>query len=117
MRALPRLPLPLARLAYRLAVRPLAKRAATMGTLAVTSLGHRPVDGFYSVGGATITLGLGRTAQQPVVRDGAIVIAPVMRLSLTFDHRVIDGAEAADVLAEIKESLETCEALVQEAVS
>nr|AFV71316.1 PyrD3 [Streptomyces rugosporus] len=117
MRALHRLPLPLARLAYRLAVRPLAKRATTMGTLAVTSLGHRPVDGFYSVGGATITLGLGRTAEQPVVRDGAIVIAPVMRLSLTFDHRVIDGAEAADVLAEIKESLETCEALVQEAVS
>ncbi|MDW6056962.1 2-oxo acid dehydrogenase subunit E2 [Streptomyces sp. FXJ1.4098] len=34
-------------------------------------------------------------------------IAKVMRLSLAFDHRVIDGAEAADVLTDIKDGLET----------
>jgi pyruvate/2-oxoglutarate dehydrogenase complex dihydrolipoamide acyltransferase (E2) component len=41
------------------------------------------------------------------VREGRIVVAPVLRLSLAFDHRVIDGAEAADVLTEVKEALES----------
>lgn len=77
------------------------------GTLAVTSLGHRDVDGFHSVGGTTVTLGVGRVLDRPVVRDGAVTVAPVMRLSLAFDHRVIDGAEAADVLTDVKRHLET----------
>ncbi|MGP4049797.1 2-oxo acid dehydrogenase subunit E2 [Streptomyces sp. 2A115] len=78
-----------------------------MGTFAVTSLGHRPVEAFHSVGGTTITLGLGAIADRPVLRDGRITVTPVMPLSLTFDHRVIDGTEAADVLAEIEEGLES----------
>jgi pyruvate/2-oxoglutarate dehydrogenase complex dihydrolipoamide acyltransferase (E2) component len=106
VRALHRLPLPLGAMAFRATVRPLRKRATAFGTFAVTSLGHRPVDGFYSVGGTTITLGVGRVADRPVVRDGAVATAPLMRLTLTFDHRVIDGAEAADVLTEIKDRLE-----------
>jgi pyruvate/2-oxoglutarate dehydrogenase complex dihydrolipoamide acyltransferase (E2) component len=106
VRALHRLPLLVGTLAFRATVRPLRKRAAAFGTFAVTSLGHRPVDGFYSVGGTTITLGVGRVADRPVVRDGEVATAPLMRLTLTFDHRVIDGAEAADVLAEIKGRLE-----------
>lgn len=106
IRLLQRLPRLLARLVFRLGVRPLAARAELMGTFAVTSLGHRPVDGFYSVGGTTITLGVGRIAERATVREGVVLAAPVMRLSLTFDHRVIDGAEAADVLAEIKDTLE-----------
>ncbi len=106
-RLLQRLPWPLGTLAFRLGVRPLGRRAATMGTFAITSLAHRPVDGFLSVGGATITVGLGRTLDRPVARDGHVTIAPMMRLNLTFDHRVIDGAEAADVLAEIKDALES----------
>lgn len=93
--------------AFRKVVRPLERRLAVWGTFSVTSLGHRPVDAFHSVGGTTITLGLGRITDRPVVRAGELAIAPVLRLSLAFDHRVIDGAEAADVLAEIKESLET----------
>jgi pyruvate/2-oxoglutarate dehydrogenase complex dihydrolipoamide acyltransferase (E2) component len=105
-RVLQKLPKPVGGLLYRLGVRPLARRADVMGTFAVTSLGHRPVDGFYSVGGATVTLGLGRIADRPVVRGTELAVAPVMRLSLTFDHRVIDGAEAADVLADIKQGLE-----------
>jgi hypothetical protein len=108
-RLLQRLPWPIGPLVFRLGVRPLGRRPQAMGTLAVTSLGHRPVDSFFSVGGATITLGLGQTADRPVVQDGQIAVAPTMRLSLTFDHRVIDGAEAADVLAEIKAGLESFE--------
>jgi pyruvate dehydrogenase E2 component (dihydrolipoyllysine-residue acetyltransferase) len=41
-------------------------------------------------------LSIGRIAERPVVRDGAIVAAPVGYLSLTFDHRVVDGARAAE---------------------
>ncbi|MFI6643907.1 2-oxo acid dehydrogenase subunit E2 [Streptomyces sp. NPDC050504] len=106
-RTLHRLPWPLRTLAFRAGTRPLRRRAAAFGTFAVSSLGHRPVDGFYAVGGTTVTLGLGATADRPVVREGRLDIAPLMRLSLTFDHRVIDGAEAADVLAEVKEGLES----------
>jgi pyruvate/2-oxoglutarate dehydrogenase complex dihydrolipoamide acyltransferase (E2) component len=105
-RLLQRLPWPLGALVFRLGVRPLGRRSRTMGTFAVTSLAHRPVDGFFSIGGTTITLGLGRTIDRPVARDGRVTIAPMMRLNLTFDHRVIDGAEAADVLAEIRDGLE-----------
>ncbi|TDD94236.1 2-oxo acid dehydrogenase subunit E2 [Actinomadura rubrisoli] len=105
-RLLHRLPWPVGGLLFRLGVRPLGRRSEAFGTFAVTSLGHRPVDGFYSIGGTTITLGIGRIADRPVARDGQVEIAPVMRLSLTFDHRVIDGAEAADVLADLKEALE-----------
>jgi pyruvate/2-oxoglutarate dehydrogenase complex dihydrolipoamide acyltransferase (E2) component len=82
------------------------RRTDVLGTLAVTSLGHRPVDGFHSNGGTTITLGVGRVLDRPVVRGAEIVSAPVMRLSLAFDHRVIDGAEAADVLGDLVAALE-----------
>ncbi|SDG95009.1 2-oxoacid dehydrogenases acyltransferase (catalytic domain) [Sinosporangium album] len=105
-RLLHRLPVLVGRVAYRRVVRPLRRRPELFGTFAVTSLGHRPVDGFYSVGGTTVTLGVGRIADRPVVLDGVLGVAPTMRLSLAFDHRVIDGAEAADVLAEIKDALE-----------
>lgn len=106
VRALHRLPAPLGAFAFRRTVRPLRNRAERVGTFAVTSLGHRPVQSFHSVGGTTITLGLGQVTDRPVVRDGVLAVAPLMRLSLSFDHRVIDGAEAADVLTEIKDALE-----------
>jgi hypothetical protein len=106
VRMLHRLPAPLSSVIYRLGVRPLSRRTAAFGTFAVTSLGHRPVDAFHSVGGTTITLGVGRVMDRPVVSRGLVTIAPVMRLSLTFDHRVIDGAEAADILSEVKRGLE-----------
>ena len=105
-RTLHRLPWPVGSFAFRAAVRPLRKRQQLMGSLAVTSLGHSAVDGFHSVGGTTITLGIGRIVERPVVRDGEVTASSVMRLNLTFDHRVIDGAEAADLLTDIKESLE-----------
>jgi pyruvate/2-oxoglutarate dehydrogenase complex dihydrolipoamide acyltransferase (E2) component len=105
-RLLQQLPWPVRGLLFRLGVRPLSRRGTAFGTFAVTSLGHRPVDSFYSVGGTTITLGVGRIAERPVAQGGEVVVAPVMGLSLTFDHRVIDGAEAADVLADIKHALE-----------
>jgi pyruvate/2-oxoglutarate dehydrogenase complex dihydrolipoamide acyltransferase (E2) component len=111
VRLLRRLPTPLGRLLYLLGVRPLRRRAAVTGTFAVSSLGHRPVDGFHSVGGTTITLGVGRIIDRPVVHDGVITSRPVMRLSLCFDHRVVDGAEAADLLADIVSNVESLAAM------
>ena len=41
-------------------------------------------------------LSIGRIAERPVVRDGEIVVALIGYISLTFDHRVVDGARAAE---------------------
>ncbi|WP_328870177.1 2-oxo acid dehydrogenase subunit E2 [Streptomyces sp. NBC_00287] len=107
-RTLARLPAWLGRLAFTAALRGAHRRPSVLGTVSVSSLGHRPVDGFHSTGGTAVTLTCGRTAPRPVVRDGGrIEPAPLMRLGLTFDHRVLDGAAAADVLADLKASLES----------
>ena len=53
-------------------------------------------------------LSIGRIAERAVVRDGAVVAAPIAYISLTFDHRVVDGARAAafglDVIARLEAS-------------
>ena len=41
-------------------------------------------------------LGVHRVAHRPVVRDGEVVVRPVGNVSVTFDHRVVDGARAAE---------------------
>ncbi|MCP4364072.1 MAG: 2-oxo acid dehydrogenase subunit E2 [Planctomycetes bacterium] len=51
-------------------------------------------------------LGLGRIEEKPVVREGKVVVRRIMPLSLTFDHRVVDGADAARFVNTVKEYLE-----------
>ena len=51
-------------------------------------------------------LSIGRIAQRPVVRDGEIVAAPVGYVSVTFDHRVVDGARAAEFGLDVIHRLE-----------
>ncbi len=51
-------------------------------------------------------LGMHRIEQRPVVRDGAIVIRPMMYLALSYDHRLIDGREAVTFLVTVKDALE-----------
>ncbi len=51
-------------------------------------------------------LGLHRIEDRPVVRDGQIVIRPMMYLALTYDHRLIDGREAVTALKIIKDAIE-----------
>jgi 2-oxoglutarate dehydrogenase E2 component (dihydrolipoamide succinyltransferase) len=51
-------------------------------------------------------LGMHRIEQRPVAEDGEVVIRPMMYLALTYDHRIIDGAEAVRFLVTVKESLE-----------
>jgi pyruvate/2-oxoglutarate dehydrogenase complex dihydrolipoamide acyltransferase (E2) component len=52
-------------------------------------------------------LGVGVIKKRPVVIDDAIAIRPIMYLSLSFDHRLIDGADAAKFLSHIVKDLET----------
>jgi pyruvate dehydrogenase E2 component (dihydrolipoamide acetyltransferase) len=50
-------------------------------------------------------LGMGRVQEKPVVRDGQIVIRQILPLTLAFDHRVADGADAARFVAELARHL------------
>lgn len=59
-------------------------------------------------------LGTGRISEKPVVKNGEIVAAPVMALSLSFDHRLIDGATAQNFMNYIKSLLANPELLVME---
>jgi pyruvate dehydrogenase E2 component (dihydrolipoamide acetyltransferase) len=82
----------------------------TGGTFTLTSIGPRGVS-FYQTPiinqPETAILGTGRITDRAVVRDSQIVIAPIMPFSLTYDHRVIDGAAAENFLARLRELLET----------
>ena len=51
-------------------------------------------------------LGMHNITERAVVRDGQIVIRPIMYLALTYDHRIIDGREGVQFLVRIKEGLE-----------
>ncbi len=51
-------------------------------------------------------LGLGKIQDKPVVRDGKIVIRKMMSVSLTFDHRIVDGAQAVRFCNEVLQHLE-----------
>lgn len=51
-------------------------------------------------------LGLHAIQDRPVVRDGQIVIRPMMYLALTYDHRLVDGREAVTFLKRIKDAIE-----------
>ncbi len=78
------------------------------GTLSVTNLGAYRIDGFTPLLNPpqTAIVGLGRARLRPAVVDGAIVPRLLIVLSLTFDHRVVDGAPAADFLTEVVGLLE-----------
>jgi len=59
-------------------------------------------------------LGMHNVVDRPVVRDGQVVIRPIMYLALSYDHRLIDGREAVQFLVRIKECVESPERLLLE---
>jgi pyruvate/2-oxoglutarate dehydrogenase complex dihydrolipoamide acyltransferase (E2) component len=67
-------------------------------TFTITSAGrlgglfHTPIVNHPEVA----ILGIGRIAARPVVRDEQVVVRPVGTVAVTFDHRVVDGARAAE---------------------
>ncbi|WP_339227557.1 dihydrolipoamide acetyltransferase family protein [Oceanobacillus sp. FSL K6-2867] len=62
-----------------------------------------------------VILGIGRIAEKPIVRDGEVVVAPVLALSLSFDHRIVDGATAQLALNQIKRLLNDPQLIMMEA--
>ncbi|HEN8404166.1 TPA: dihydrolipoyllysine-residue acetyltransferase [Enterococcus faecium] len=87
------------------------------GTITISNIG--------SVGGGWFTpvinypevaiLGVGTIAQQPIVNaEGEIVVGRVMKLSLSFDHRIVDGATAQQAMSNIKRLLADPELLMME---
>ncbi len=51
-------------------------------------------------------LGMHNIVERPVVKDGAIVVAPIMYVALSYDHRIIDGRESVGFLVAVKEGIE-----------
>ncbi|MEH6680547.1 MAG: 2-oxoglutarate dehydrogenase complex dihydrolipoyllysine-residue succinyltransferase [Sediminicola sp.] len=51
-------------------------------------------------------LGMHNIVERPIVRNGQIVIAPIMFVALSYDHRIIDGRESVGFLVAVKEALE-----------
>src|SRR5690625_250596 len=60
-------------------------------------------------------LGIGRISEKPVVIDGEVVVAPVLAVSLSFDHRMIDGATAQHAMNHIKRLLNDPQLIMMEA--
>jgi 2-oxoisovalerate dehydrogenase E2 component (dihydrolipoyl transacylase) len=99
------------------AIRRVAERARTNkatreelvgSTITVTSLGK--------LGGIASTpvinapevaiVGLNKAVERPVVRDGVVVVRRIMNLSSSFDHRFVDGYDAAAMIQALKDLLE-----------
>jgi 2-oxoisovalerate dehydrogenase E2 component (dihydrolipoyl transacylase) len=86
----------------------LSRDALTGSTITITSLGAlgglaaTPVINYPEVA----IVGVNRIAERPVVRHGQIAIRRMMNLSSSFDHRIVDGWEAASFIQHIKRQLE-----------
>ena len=80
----------------------------TGSTFTVTNLGMYGVDIFTPIINPpeVAILGVGRIVEKPSFQQGQVVPRAMMHLSLTFDHRIVDGAPAAEFLRTVKELLE-----------
>ena len=76
------------------------------GTFTISILGT--VDAFTPIlnRGQSAILGVGRSLEKPVVRDGEVVVREMMTISLTADHQVVDGAVAAAFLRRFQQMVE-----------
>jgi len=78
------------------------------GTFTLTNLGAYGIDTFTPIINLpeSAILGVGRIARKPAVHDGRVVPRARMALSLTFDHRVLDGGPAARFLDRVRTFVE-----------
>lgn len=78
------------------------------GTFTVSNLGAFDVENFVAIINPpeAAILAVGTANKEPVVRDGEITVAAIMRATISADHRVTDGAEAARFMQKFKEYLE-----------
>ncbi|HEY5366058.1 MAG TPA: dihydrolipoamide acetyltransferase family protein, partial [Casimicrobiaceae bacterium] len=78
------------------------------GTFTLSNLGMYGVDTFTAIINPpeSAILAIGRATRTPVVRDGAIVVRTLATLTLSSDHRVIDGVTAARFMADLRAAVE-----------
>jgi pyruvate dehydrogenase E2 component (dihydrolipoamide acetyltransferase) len=78
------------------------------GTFTISNLGMFGVDQFTAILNPpqAAILAVGATEDRPVAEDGQLVVRPMMTMTLTVDHRAVDGAPAAEFLQTVKASLE-----------
>ncbi len=81
----------------------------TGGTFCVSNLGMMGIPKFYPIINTpnAAILGVGTSVQKPVVKNGQIVIGTSMTLTLSCDHRVVDGAVGAQFLGALKQLIES----------
>ena len=79
----------------------------------LSNLGAFPIDRFTAIvpPGQSGILAIGRIRDEVVVRDGGFFAAKLMSLTLSADHRLVDGADGAALLARIKALLEEADQL------
>jgi 2-oxoisovalerate dehydrogenase E2 component (dihydrolipoyl transacylase) len=77
-------------------------------TLTITNVGPFGIDGAVAIlpPGTSAIVAVGKIAPQPWVLDGTVVVRPVVELTVTFDHRMVDGALASTFLAGLGRFLE-----------
>lgn len=80
----------------------------TGNTFTISNLGMFDIDEFTAIINPpdACILAVGSIAQKPIVKDGAIVVGNIMKVTLSCDHRVVDGATAAQFLGTLKGMLE-----------
>jgi pyruvate dehydrogenase E2 component (dihydrolipoamide acetyltransferase) len=78
------------------------------GTFTITNLGMFETDAFTPIINIpeVAILGVGRIRERVVAREGQICVRPTVVLSLTVDHRAVDGAPAARFLQRLKQLIE-----------
>lgn len=88
--------------------RKLSADALQGGTFTITNLGIYNIDAFTPIINPPqcAILGIGRIVKKPVVVDDQVVVRQMVALSLTFDHRVVDGAPAARFLDAVRQLVE-----------
>jgi len=97
-----------AELVEKARARTLTKEEMTGSTFTLSNLGMFEIDQFSAIlqPPEAAILAVGRIADKPVVRNGEILIRPMMTLTLSIDHRVLDGAIGASFLQSLKNYIE-----------
>ncbi|MFW6034513.1 MAG: 2-oxo acid dehydrogenase subunit E2, partial [bacterium] len=95
-------------LAERARTRKLKADELSGSTFSVSNLGMYGIDHFTAIINPpeAAILAVGAATAEPVVRDGEIVSRRTIKLTLAIDHRVLDGAVAAEFLRDLKATLE-----------